>query len=144
MVKELADRGKTDMIDGAFCDKISVSLTWPMCWDSARKQLSTLSCLLHEQQEQSIRVKKLVIFWTRIFIYVLIMVSQFLNNLGICKILENMYKVQILWKGHKIWKISHIFLKLLSDVKTKWEIFSNVCGLLRNSVFYLKYFLKWE
>ena len=27
MVKELADRGKTDMIDGAFCDKISVSLT---------------------------------------------------------------------------------------------------------------------
>ena len=27
LVKELADRGKTDMIDGAFCDKISVSLT---------------------------------------------------------------------------------------------------------------------
>ena len=56
MVKELADRGKTDMIDGAFCDKISVSLTWPMCWDSARKQLSTCT---YEQRVQSFRVKKL-------------------------------------------------------------------------------------
>ena len=29
--------------------------------------------------------------------------------------------VQILWEGHKIWKISHLLLKLHSNVKTKWE-----------------------
>ena len=34
-------------------------------------------------------------------------------------------KVQILWEGQKVKKkISQLFLKLLSAVKTKWEIFS--------------------
>ena len=31
---------------------------------------------------------------------------------------------------------SHLFMKLLSDVKPKWEIFSNFCGLLRISELY--------
>ena len=34
---------------------------------------------------------------------------------------QNKRKVQILWEGHKIWKISHLLLKLHSNVKTKWE-----------------------
>ena len=66
-----------------------------MCWDSARKQLSTRLYLLHEQQEQSFRVKKPDNILNKNF-HLTIMVSQFLNNLGIRKILENMYKVQIL------------------------------------------------
>ena len=36
-------------------------------------------------------------------------------------------KVQILWKGHKIWKkISTFFFKLLRNIKTKWEIFFQI------------------
>ena len=34
-------------------------------------------------------------------------------------------------------KIFHLFLKLLSNFKTKWEIFSNSCGLLRISELYV-------
>ena len=46
-------------------------------------------------------------------------------------------KVQILLEGHKIWKKSPtIVLKLLGNVKTKWEVFSNVCGLLTISELY--------
>ena len=30
-------------------------------------------------------------------------------------------------------KISHLFLKLLGNIKKKWEIFSNICGLNRIS-----------
>ena len=33
----------------------------------------------------------------------------------------------------KFEKISHLVLKLLSNVKTKWEVFSNIYGLLRMS-----------
>ena len=33
-------------------------------------------------------------------------------------------------------KLSHFFSKLLSNVKRKWEIFSNFCGLLRISELY--------
>ena len=39
-------------------------------------------------------------------------------------------KVQILWEGYKIWNNIH-FLLLSSNIKTSWEIFSNLCGLLR-------------
>ena len=38
-----------------------------------------------------------------------------------------------MWGGHKIWNNLLLFLKLLGNVKTKWEIFSNFYGLLRIS-----------
>ena len=44
-------------------------------------------------------------------------------------------KGQILWEGQNVWK-NHRFLKLLSTDKTTWEIFSNLCGLLRISELY--------
>ena len=40
-------------------------------------------------------------------------------------------------KATKFEKISHLFLKLPSNMKTKWEIFFfNLCGLLRISGLY--------
>ena len=40
-------------------------------------------------------------------------------------------KVQVLSEDHKIWKKNPPFLKLLSDVETKLEIFSTFCRFLR-------------
>ena len=45
------------------------------------------------------------------------------------------YKVQILWEGHKILKkyLTVFRNSLLFNVKSKWEISWNCCGLLRIS-----------
>ena len=40
-------------------------------------------------------------------------------------------------KATKLERISNIFLKLLCNIKTKWEIFSIFCGLLRIFELYL-------
>ena len=44
-----------------------------------------------------------------------------------------LHKFRYCEKAKKNEKISHLFLKLLSNVKIMWEIFSNFCGLLRIS-----------
>ena len=41
-------------------------------------------------------------------------------------------------KTTKLEKISHLIFELPSKVKTKWEIFSNFCGLLRISELYIE------
>ena len=44
---------------------------------------------------------------------------------------HSMVKFGYCGKATKFENISHITLKLLSNVKIKWEIFSNFCGLLK-------------
>ena len=64
---------------------------------------------------------------------------QFTKWISIAIIISpcQIFKVQILWEGHTIWKtISHLFLKLLSNIKTDWLIFSNFWGLLKISDLY--------
>ena len=40
-------------------------------------------------------------------------------------------------RSQNLKKISHLFLKLRSNVKTKWRFFSNSCGLLKISELYV-------
>ena len=60
---------------------------------------------------------------------------NFLGNLNNLLILELLHKVQILWVGQKNLKKSpNLFWNyILGNVKTKWEIFSIFCGLLKTS-----------
>ena len=48
----------------------------------------------------------------------------------------NIVKFRYCEKAIKFEKIDHLFLKLISNVKTKWEVISNFCGLLRISGLY--------
>jgi len=43
------------------------------------------------------------------------------------------FKVWILWEDHKIWNKIPLILKLLSDVKTKWEIFFKILWFSQNT-----------
>ena len=86
-------------------------------------------------------------FWRKIWIQVVVILLQlylqrnaffFSNNLSPPPTLLPSLPLKLRYceKATKSKRISHSFLKLLSIVKTKREIFSNFCGLLRISDLY--------